>query len=105
MSSQLQLFHGGITEAHVGELLALLRANGWLTRRQLRSLTGWAERTIRAVAEAAGAQVVRGPRGFNLGEQCSLDELKHCGEIAIAQGTKMIHYGHELLKLAHRRVA
>lgn len=104
-SAQLEMFAEGVTEAHVEELLRLLRTNGWLTRRQIKALVGWAERTTRAVAEAAGAEVVRGPRGFNVIEKCSLDEIEHCAGIAESQGKKMVAYALALRKRGHERLA
>lgn len=107
MSDQIQLtlLAPDVTEAHVDDLLRLLRDQGWLTRRKLCPLTGWSERTIRAVAEQAGDRVVRGPRGYNVPESCSVDELIHAAGIAESQGKKMIAYGQALRHVAHRRVA
>ena len=102
---QLEMFAQGVTQAHVDELLRLLRVNGWLTRRQLGPLTGWAERSIRSVAEQAGTEVVRGPRGFNVVERCSLDEIEHCAAIAESQGKKMVEYALALRRRAHARLA
>lgn len=104
MDEQLQLLAPDVTEAHVDELLRKLRIHGWLTRRQLKELLGWAPRFTRAIAEAAGDRVVRGPRGFNAIEKCSLDEIEHCAGIAEGQGMKMIQYALALRTWAHRRV-
>lgn len=99
------MFAEGEAEAHVEELLQLLHTYGWLTRRALKQIEGWSERTTRAIAEAAGDRVVRGPRGFNAFEKCSLDEIEHCAAIAEGQGNKMINYALALRKRAHRRLA
>lgn len=104
MNDQLQMFAPDLTQAHVDELLRTLRLYGWMTRQQLRQLKGWSPRFVRAIAEAAGNQVVRGPRGFNAIEKCSLDEIEHCAAIAEGQGTKMIAYSVALRSWAHRRV-
>ncbi len=105
MTEQLTLLPPDVTQAHVDELLRLLRCYGWLTRRKLGPLTGWKERTIRGVAEQAGAEIVRGPRGFNAIEKCSLDEIEHCAAIAESQGKKMVEYALALRRRAHARLA
>lgn len=102
---QLEMFAGGLTEEDQYRFVSLLRMNGWLTRRTLCQLLGWPERKIRAVAEAAGAAVVRGPRGFNCFEKCSLDEVDHCAAIAESQATKMLNYSLALRRRAHGRIA
>lgn len=101
---QLEIFPEGAIQALVEELLRLLRVNGWLTRRQIKEHAGWAERTTRAVAEAAGVLVVRGPRGYNVLEACSVDEILHAAQIMDQQGTKMKLYAAALRKRAHERV-
>lgn len=92
-------------EADIASLMQLLRTYGWLTRKALTTQLGWAERRIRAVAEAAGADVVRGPRGFNLFDNCSLDEINHCAAIAEGQGKKMVEYAVALRRRAHARIS
>lgn len=99
------MFSEGLTEAHVEELVSLLHAHGWLTRRDLKERRGWSPRFVRSIAEAAGDRVVRGPRGYNAFENCSLDEIEHCAAIAEGQGTKMIGYAVSLRTRAHRRLA
>jgi hypothetical protein len=98
------MFAEGVEQAHVEELLQLLRSYGWVTRRTLKQLKGWSPRTTRAIAEAAGDEVIRGPRGFNAFEKCSLDEIEHCAAIAEAQGNKMLAYAVALRKRAHQKL-
>ncbi len=104
MSEQLQIFPPDLTEAHVDELVRVLRIYGWSTRRQLKERKGWCPRFVRGIAEAAGDRVVRGPRGYNTFEQSSLDEIEHCAAIADRQGTKMKNYALALRMRAHQRI-
>lgn len=102
---QFQMFADGIAEADINELVLILQKYGWLTRKALTTQLGWTERRIRSVAEAAGADIVRGPRGFNVFASCSLDEIQHCAAIAESQGKKMIDYALALRRRAHERIA
>lgn len=88
----------------VAGLVRTLEDRGWLTRRELADLLGWTERKIRAVAEAAGAKVVRGPRGFASVNRAGLDDVLHCARIAESQGRKMIDYAAALRRRCHGMV-
>jgi hypothetical protein len=58
------------TAEDVSKLLSVLMTLGWMTRKQLASHLSWSERSIRAVAEAAGDDIVRGPKGFREFRPC-----------------------------------
>ena len=89
----------------VNAFIGHLANSGWQTRRQLTMALGVCERTVRQLAELAGPDVVRGPRGFALFEKVEAEEALHCAEIAISQGKKMIRWGFGLKKRIHQRVA
>jgi hypothetical protein len=91
-------------EADLARLIAVLREHGWLTRDALGRLTGWPERYLRALAEAAPDQIVRGQKGFNLIELADETEILRAAEAQISQGKKMIRCGCRWKRLLHARV-
>jgi hypothetical protein len=104
MTEQLELYAPQPTSNDVEKLLGVLTIHGWTTRKQLAAILSWNPRTIRAVAELAGPDVVRGPKGFNTFQKASTDEIKECAEIAMSQGRKMMRYGLRLKKRLHARI-
>lgn len=99
----LPLFRVRPEDASVERFLRLLAERGTLTRRDISEATGWNEREIRALAEAAGSKVVRGQHGFTLTETADLDTIKHAAEAFISQGNKMRSYGIDLKNIIHQR--
>jgi hypothetical protein len=98
------------TDDQVATLKRILTERGWMTRKALlaalndgRHANGWTERTIRNVAEAAGADIVRGPLGFTIFERATNSEIEHAAHISISQGEKMKDYGTALLKRLAQR--
>ena len=103
-SSQLEFVRDEPTPESVGEFVGYLSWNGWRTRRHLVEKFGISERQVRLLAERAGADVVRGPKGFAHFEHVEVDEARHCAEIAISQGKKMIRWGLALKRKLHQRI-
>lgn len=101
---ELPLFKASKEDPNVERFLGLLAHYGRLTRRQFVSITGWSERDVRALAEAAGARVVRGQEGFCLFETADAEEVLRAAEAAISQGKRMIKYGLALKSALHGRV-
>lgn len=98
-----------LDDPRIAELLTLLTDRGWLTRRQLHELTGWNDREVRAIAEAAfmatgRPQIVRGPLGFCAFDRATDDQVHHASDIAVSQGKKMIRYGLALRRRLHQRI-
>jgi uncharacterized damage-inducible protein DinB len=104
MNPQLELILENLTQADLDDFVQLLKARGWSTRRELVHITGKSERDIRALAEAAGPEIVRGPKGFNHFESATLDEIHQAADIAAAQGKKMLRYSIRLKRRAHARL-
>jgi hypothetical protein len=77
----------------------------WMTRKAISAALDWSERTIRNVAEAAGADIVRGPLGFTVFESATNAEVEHAAHISQSQGEKMQQYGTALLKRLAQRTA
>ena len=95
--------------ANVKWLVALLRARGWMTRKMIlaearKADTAYSERWVRALVQAAGAEVVKGQDGFNHFENCKLDDITHAANQSISQGKLMIQYGVALRRRVHGRV-
>lgn len=105
MNPQLQLTLENLTQADVDALVQLLKRCGWLTRKDLVHLTGKSERALRLLCEAAGADIVRGPKGFNHFDNAALDEIDHAARISESQGNKMLSYAVKLRARAHARIA
>jgi hypothetical protein len=61
-------------------------------------------RWVRALAEAAGGEIVKGQKGFNHPSNCTVDEITHAANQAIAQGKLMVRYGIKLRRRAHELV-
>src|SRR5437870_2974869 len=99
---QMELGEHQIDEAdlRVAQLLNLLRLNGWQTRKDIAAYFLWDERTVRAVAEAAGTKVVRGQKGFNHIDRTTPEELNACAGPFMSQGKHMFKIG-----LAWKRAA
>jgi hypothetical protein len=91
------------TDDQVRLLKRILTERGWMTRKALSAALEWSERTIRNVAEAAGADIVRGPLGFTIFERATNAEIEHAAHISISQGEKMKDYGTALLKRLAQR--
>jgi len=108
MPQQLPLLTAGTElECDVEELRRLLLSAGrWLSRREICRLTAWDSRRVRAAAEAAGTDVVRGPRGFAAWEVAARDlsEIEHCARIFISQGQRMIEMGLAYQRRLHHQV-
>jgi len=103
MNPQLELILENLTQADLDEFVALLK-DRWLTRKALTQLTGKSEREIRALAEAAGPAIVRGPKGFTHFDHATLDEIQQAADISAAQGKKMLRYSIRLKRRAHARL-
>jgi hypothetical protein len=101
---ELPLFRAVRSDPNVERFLRLLGVYGHLTRRQFAQITGWTEREVRALAEAAGDEVVRGQQGFCLFDNAPVDEALHAAEDAISQGKKMIRYGLAIKRRLHGRI-
>lgn len=101
---QRDLFPEGITQDDVDALKVILRRRGWSKRVDLSAELDWSERKIRLVATAAGKEVLRGPRGFNLTRNCTAEEIKLCAERFHKQAIEMdaLHVG--WLQIAHQMV-
>lgn len=101
------MFAEGVTDAEVATLRAWLLAHGWQTRKQLVEGLGWTERKIREVAEAMGADIVRGQPGFKLTEsltRADLEAAKQAADAALSQAHKQEAYGRALLRRIHALV-
>lgn len=107
--SQLPLFRAEPEDPNAQRFLSLLAVHGHLTRKEIAERTGWTERQVRMLAEAAGAEVVRGQNGFQLTAvalaERRVDEVLAAKEAAISQGKKMIAYGIALGRRIHAKVA
>jgi hypothetical protein len=94
---------------HVTWFLDQLKTHGWLTRRQLIDLAGLPhsernQRWVRKLAEQAGDRVVKGQKGFNYYENCTLEEITHAANQSRAQARLMLRYHIGLKRRAHQRL-
>lgn len=94
----------GIVDRIPDFICALRACGGWLTRKQLGERLGWDERTVRAVAEAAGPEIVRGQLGFCFFENATIEQINHSANQALSQAGKMTAYGLGLMQRVHKRV-
>jgi hypothetical protein len=107
MTSQAELFTGGISDADAITLRGWLLAHGWATRRQIAEHLGWAERKVPAVAELLGSDIVRGQRGFKLTEKVTREDLpavKQAVDAGLSQGKKQIRYALALKRKLHQLI-
>ena len=84
--------------------LLLSSPGRWVTRRDFEALEGWVPRTVRAIAERLGTEVVRGQNGFCHISRASMEEIQHAANISINQGEKMRNYGAGLRARMHGRI-
>jgi hypothetical protein len=96
MEHQLDIMFGNVAPDDVRTFVNILRQRGWQTRKQLCAITNWSERTVRALAESAGSDVVRGPKGFNYFDRAETLEIQEAARIAERQGNKMLAYASAL---------
>lgn len=106
----LALFRPAPEAPDVQRLLVLLKgAGGWLTRRQICERTGWDERTIRMLAEAAhddqGPLIVRWQKGLCHRDAAPAEDMQRAGEQFRSQGESMIRDGVAYMRLAHAKLA
>lgn len=107
MSSQLEMFTGGVSDADVSTLRAWLAVRGWQTRAQIAAGTGWHIRKISVVADLLGTDIIRGQLGFKLTEQLTSDDLPVAMESAehfISRGKDEIRHGIALKKRLHSMI-
>jgi hypothetical protein len=93
-----------VSRADLDQLRAHLAAHGWQTRKEIEKSFGWHPRYIRALAEAMGADIVRGQAGFKLTEKITREELGAALQSAdafLSQSKKMAAYAHDLKKRLH----
>ena len=107
---ELGLFRYSPEHPDVAWLKAYLLAHGWQTRRSLcvalqLPATDGNLRRIRALAEAAGADVVRGQQGFAHVDRVTIQDLTDAAAQSISHGKCMLKYGIALRRKAHAKVA
>lgn len=104
---QLTFLSDGDTLAAMEDLRAWLLVHGWQTRRQLVAGLGWNERKIRDVAEAMGADIVRGQRGFKLVETLVPEDFPFAVQAArahMSQARINFRYGARLMRRLHEEL-
>ena len=104
LNFELPLFRATREDPNVDRFLRLLENYDHLTRKQFHQIAGWSEREVRAMAEAAGSEVIRGQKGFSLFAKTGATEILDAAEDAISQGKKMIRYGVTLKTKLHHQV-
>lgn len=90
MTQETLQFRKKPSASDVNDLIRLLELCGWQTRAEIADHLRWDNRHIRAVAVAAGAKVVCGPKGFNLSSKVEPSFLRRCAARFRAQASKMI---------------
>jgi hypothetical protein len=81
MPGQLQITFPPVPQAGATvdpePLVAFLTGRGWVRAAQIEEATGWPERDIRAMAEAADGQVVSGPGspGYALWTEATIEQI------------------------------
>lgn len=103
-STQLELVPEEQVQDQVYQLIRVLTSAGWCTRKVLHLRLGWDERTIRAVAEAAGDRIVRGQKGFCLFEDASTDDILAACNGLESQASKNTAYCLALRSKLHGRI-
>jgi len=88
--------------AHVTQALAGRR---WVTAAGLRLLTGYGDRTLRAIAAHSGDRIISGQAGYGLIDNATPEEIRHAASWLISQGRKMLARGCNILAGAHRRLS
>lgn len=110
MTTQPELFKAAPAAPDTQRLLLLLLERGtWMTREQISEATGWTERTIRMLAEAAhdrhGPLIVRWQKGLCHRDHAPVEEMRRAGEQFKSQGKHMIREGMGYVRLAHWKLA
>lgn len=79
-----------VTNGQIGLICIWLHGQGWQTARWLTSRTGLNDRTLRAIAEASGGEILGSVRGYKLLSEATSSEINHCIAALKSQGEKMI---------------
>lgn len=100
---QLSLHLKTPTASHTRDLIALLTAKGWQTRRQIGEALNWNEWFIRLVAASDETRIIRGQSGFNVIEKCTAEEIQYAANQRVSQGKREIRTGMSWLKQLAKR--
>ena len=110
MDTQPQLFKPDRESPDVRKLLLILKSQGdWLTRKAISERTGWSDREIRMLAEAAvderGGVIVSWQKGLCHRDHVTCEDMTSAGDQFISQGKHMIKRGIGMKRLAHDKLA
>lgn len=95
--------HDAIEDAT--RLVVFALSNGrWVKRKVIESMTGIADRTIRACA-SHDPDIISGNKGYRLAQFATTSELNECADRLISQGKKMMRRGIRLKRRAHERIS
>lgn len=101
-------FTGGVTDADVMQMRALLAGGHWLKRKDFMERLGWPERKVPAVAELLGGEIVRSrAKGFKLTALLTPDEVPiaiHTAQEVLSQCRKNAGYAVALRRRIHQLV-
>jgi hypothetical protein len=108
MSTQIEMFTGGVSDVDVSNLRAWLAVRDWQTRAEIATGLGWNIRKISAVADLLGTDIIRGQLGFKLTQQLTRDDMPFAlgsAEQFISRGKDEIRHGIALKKRLHQMIA
>lgn len=87
----LRLPAPAVTTADVDRLCAALAGHGWMTAATLRTLHGYNDRELRAIAEASAGRVLSGQSGYRLFDATTpLGEADRAAAWLESQAKKML---------------
>lgn len=110
MEQQAQLFKADRKSPAMEKFLVLLKAQGdWITRKEISTRTGWSDREIRMLAEAAtdedGDIVISWQKGLCHRDFVAAEEMTRAGDQFVSQGKHMIKRGIGMKRLAHKKLS
>lgn len=94
-----------VDPADIDRLKAQLAGQGWQSCATISQATGWTDRKIRALANAAAGAVISGQRGYRLTSEATPAEIRHAWTWLASQGDAMRLRAHQIRTQAHQQIS
>jgi hypothetical protein len=102
---QPELFNLEHQDQNIEDLKRILdERHTWVPSSVITLLTGWSDRTIRALAAHSGGWIISGQKGYKYILHATPEEAHHSSSWLISQGKQMIARGISQRRRAHSLV-
>ncbi len=112
MPTQLDLFDRrpgpkapAVAVGDVDRLKSILAGHGWQSCKSIATATGWTDRKIRALANAAAGAIISGQRGYRLTSEATPLEIHHAWTWLAHQADAMRLRSNQIRTQAHQQIS